>query len=289
MNMIILENDILKVCIAEKGAELQSLVNKQTGKEYMWSGNPDFWGKFSPVLFPIVGGLKDNRYTVGCSEYSLPRHGFARDQVFQLREEGDLYATLTLGHSDETLKVYPFAFRLNIKYTLDGAAVVCSYEVVNPGDEQLWFSIGAHPAFAIDTSVADFSNYYLEFNRDNELVRHLLRKDLISEETEIIPLDNKTLQLSHELFQEDALVMKSLKSDRIRLGNVKNENGIDFRFEDFPFFGIWSAPNADFVCLEPWCGIADEVSHNQRLEEKTGIMSLAAGTTWQRSWSVTTF
>jgi galactose mutarotase-like enzyme len=286
--MIILQNEILRATIAPKGAELQSLINTTTGIEYMWSGAAA-WPKYSPVLFPIVGGLKNDTYYFNDTAYQLPRHGFARDKFFAAEKISETEAIFTITEDEQTLTVYPFAFKLQLRYQLNGNALSCTYQVYNSGNEDLLFSVGAHPAFAVpfikDTNYAD---YYLQFNTTETLQRWKLENGLIAA-PESLPITNNILPLQPSLFYEDAIVLKHMKSNIITLACNKNEHGLHFKFDDFPFFGIWAAKDAPFVCLEPWCGIADSLTHNQQLKDKEGINVLAANSHWQRSWRVDFF
>lgn len=288
--MIFLENEYIKASLTTKGAELQNLTSKETGKDYIWNGNPDYWGKFSPILFPIVGALEDNTYYYGDKEYELPRHGFARDNEFSLELISHTEALFTLTQNEETLKVYPFSFTLQLHYKIIGTSLFCTYIVLNPDDKNLLFSVGGHPAFAASTSEhIHYNDYFLEFNKDESLVYHKINGNLIDDETEIISLKNRSLPLTHELFYKDALVFKTLESDRISLKNFKDSHGLHFNFKNFPFFGIWAAKDANFVCLEPWCGIADGINHNQNLKDKEGIISLPPKGNWERTWSIECF
>ncbi len=288
--MIILENEILSVKIATKGAELQSLFNKNTGIEYMWSGDAAYWGKHSPVLFPIVGSLKKDTYYFKDKAYQLPRHGFARDKNFAAEKISSTEAVFTLTEDEQTLKLYPFAFTLKLRYQLNAAAISCTYEVYNSGKQDLLFSVGAHPAFAVPlTNDTVYTDYHLQFNVAETLQRWKLQDGLISSVTEVLPVENKTLLLHAELFYQDAVVLKNMQSNSITLGCHKHQHGLHFKFNDFPFFGIWAAKDAPFVCLEPWCGIADGVNLNQQFKDKEGINILPANEHWQRSWSVECF
>lgn len=288
--MITLENAHISALFATKGAELQSLKSKQHHTDYLWNGNPGYWGKFSPVLFPIVGGLKKNTYYFKDKAYTLSRHGFARDKVFVADQISSTEVLFTLTHDEETLKVYPFPFSLQLHYKLLGPGLSCTYTVSNPAQTDLLFSLGAHPAFAaLANDKIRYTDYFLKFNKDNALTYHKINGDMIDNETVSIELKNGELPLKHELFYDDALVFKNLKSDCISLYNSKNIHGIHFSFKDFPFFGIWAARNADFVCLEPWQGIADGVDHDQHLEHKEGIITLAADEHWNGSWEVECF
>lgn len=288
--MISLENEYLKINIAEKGAELQNLISKETKIDYLWSADPKFWGKHSPVLFPIVGALKDDTYFYKDKKYSLSRHGFARDNVFKVTKQEQGEASFLLSQSDETLKVYPFYFDLSINYKLVESKLIVTYNVKNTGEQNMLFSLGAHPAFAVpNTPKTSFEDYFITFNEDIKLQHYELLDGLVSDKVEEIVLSGHKLPLTHQLFKNDALVLKSLQSNCISLLNTKNHNGLHFHFDDFPYFGIWSAPDAPFVCLEPWCGVADGTNASQQLVEKEGINILARKQTWERFWEVECF
>lgn len=286
--IVAIKNDELEVGFSTKGAELQYLKDTKCHINYLWNGDDGFWAKFSPVLFPIVGALKNNQYQYKGITYTLPRHGFARDMEFSCQQISAVEISFTLKHNEETLKVYPFEFELTLIYKLRGTSLSCSYKVSNPADKDLLFSIGGHPAFAVPlNNEGTYTDYYLQFNNDDELIFYHIVDNLVTETTTTLPLKEKRLPLQHQLFYNDALVFKTLKSNHIQLLNHKHNKGIDFSFEGFPYFGIWSAKDADFVCLEPWCGIADGVDHNQQLEQKEGIERLPPGKTWERTWEVT--
>ncbi len=288
--MITLENDYIKVSLAAKGAELQGLFSKETRLEYLWNANPKYWAKHSPVLFPIVGSLKNNHFTYQGKSYELPRHGFARDHVFNFEKISETEAIFTLTQNEDTLKVYPFYFELKLRYQLIDRKLNLTYEVKNTGTAELLFSIGAHPAFAVpNTPNTVYEDYYLAFNADEKLTFWKLEDGLVADETELIELGGHRLNLKHDLFYNDALVFKTLQSNCISLLNTKNDYGLHFHFEEFPFFGIWAATDAPFVCLEPWCGVADGVHHDQELTHKEGMIKLDAGESWSRFWEVECF
>jgi galactose mutarotase-like enzyme len=288
--MILLENENIRVTFAAKGAELRSITSKITGLDYLWKGDAAYWGKYSPVLFPVVGALKDETYIAEGQEYHLPRHGFARDLDFDVEKISDSELLFTLFSTAATLKIYPFEFELALRYNISGSSVSCTYEVTNPGGKELLFSIGGHPAFAAPlTADTAYEDCYLEFAVDESLTYYKIADNLISDRTDSLHLDKGKLFLKHSLFYDDALVFKQMNSRAITLRNTKNEYGLHFRFNDFPFFGIWAAKDANFVCLEPWCGIADGIHHNQQLSEKEGIVSLPPGQDWKRVWEVEVF
>ena len=289
--MIIIENKKIRAVISSKGAELQSLLNKETGIEYMWSGYANFWGKHSPVLFPIVGSLKGDTYYYEEKKYQLPRHGFAREKIFLQDQVSNEEAVFTLVADATSLAVYPFLFSFSLRYTLHKNTLTCTYNVVNTNSKEMLFSVGAHPAFAVPmVEGTNYTDYYLEFNKAEILHRFKIAAGgLISANSEVLPITDNRLFLQHELFYEDAIVIKHMESNSIILGCTKHPNGIKFNFENFPFFGIWSAKDANFVCLEPWCGIADSVNSTQQLIEKEGIINLAPSGNWQKEWSVECF
>lgn len=286
--MITIENEYLKAAISPKGAELQSLVKKFSETEFMWDANPSFWGKTSPVLFPIVGGLKDNSYHFNGKTYKLPRHGFARDKIFLVENQTADSVVFLLKEDVETLEIYPFSFELRLSYQVKENQISVQYSVRNTNNEALYFSVGGHPAFKIPIEPhLTYEDYYLEFSAENTLERYPLSADgLVQNSTQHVPMNGNKLPLTKALFYEDALVLKHLDSNQITIKSDKGRAELKFKFENFPYFGIWAAKNADFVCLEPWCGIADGVSHSQDFRTKEGINMLEAGEVFERMWMV---
>ncbi|HYJ62107.1 MAG TPA: aldose 1-epimerase family protein [Parafilimonas sp.] len=286
--MISLSNENINVIINAKGAELQSVRN--SGVEYLWQADAKFWGKHAPVLFPIIGELKDGKYIFNNTEYKLPRHGFARDKIFDAEQKDSTRAVFTLTSDEQTFSVYPFEFIFHIEYNLKENELSCTYTVQNINDHVMFFSVGGHPAFNVPLNKnLSYTDYFLQFENDDELKRYLLQNGLLSGETETIQLNNKALQLKPELFYKDAIILKHINSKQITLQSTKDSHGLKFKFDGFPFFGIWAAKDAPFVCLEPWCGVADNIHHDNNLKTKEGINELAAGKTWSRTWRVELF
>lgn len=289
--MLKLENENLKIEIAAKGAELQSIYNKKTGLEYMWDGDPAVWAKRSPVLFPIVGGLKDNTYWYEGKPYHMSRHGFARDMDFAVTAQSGSSITFTLVRSDETLDIYPFKFRFDIIYSLRESQLCVTYRVVNKGDkdEKLYFSVGGHPAFRLPLLPGTvYTDYWLEFNKEETTGRWPITSEgLIGEDPTPVMTNTKRLPLSKDLFYSDAIVLKELKSDKVKLVCEKGGELFEFAFPGFPYLGIWAAKNADFVCIEPWCGIADSVHTSQQFKDKEGINVLDSMDQFERTWKLT--
>ena len=258
--------------IDAKGAELVSFKNTTTHREYIWEGNPDFWGKHSPVLFPIVGTLKNGSYRYDGQTYELPRHGFARDREFKLIEKAPDKAVFSLQSDIQSLKKYPFEFELQLSYTLTDNLLVVGYKVINKEAFAMPFSIGAHPAFALPQS---FGSYALQFDRQETLTSYELENDLLSNKTNRIATNNGILPLAYSLFEKDALIFKKLASKAITI--LENQQPLlRFRFGDFPNFGIWTKPGAPFLCLEPWVGYSDPVDADGELAQKEAIRLLDA-------------
>ena len=276
-----IKNSNLIAEIKHLGAELISL-KTDLNKEYIWEGNPDFWGKHSPILFPIVGTLKNNSFHYDGIEYHLSRHGFARDMEFELVDKKENSATFSIQSSEETLKVYPFAFELQIIYTLEENNLDIEYKVINNGKSQMPFSIGAHPAFALP---GKFENYSIVFEKDEPLEYYLLENDLISNKTKKLEAQNKRIPLTYELFENDALIFKTLESNSLTI--LENENPVlRVHFEDFPSLGIWTKMNAPFLCIEPWFGYSDTNENSGNLFEKEGIQILKEKDTFKSKFSI---
>lgn len=277
-----ISNSILEASIKHAGAELFSIKDNQ-GIEYIWEGNPDFWGKHSPVLFPIVGTLKNNTYTINEKEYHLPRHGFARDMEFDLIEKTENKAIFSLKSSEETLQKYPFKFELQLIYTLNESSLELEYKVMNNGKEKMPFSIGAHPAIALPNH---FEDYAFEFEKEENLKYYLLENDLISSQTKILETGNKVVPLNYELFKNDALIFKTLQSKSLTiLNNSKPYVKVDYY--DFPSLGIWTKENAPFVCIEPWLGYSDTNENSGDLYQKEGILTLNESQNFSAKFSIT--
>jgi len=289
--MYTLQNEQLEITIAAKGAELQKIYNKQTGLDYMWSGDPAFWGKHSPVLFPIVGSLKDGQYQYNNQTYQLSRHGFARDMEFTVLSKTDTDITFSLQQTTKTLANYPFYFELRIHYRIDENKVHIQYEVINQDEKIIWFSIGAHPAFKVPlTQGTSFEDYVLSFNEFENTARYpLTDQGLLAEDPEVFLKNTDELPLKKSLFYQDAIVFKTLQSSSIKLESEKSDNGLTVDFKGFPYMGIWSAKDADFVCIEPWLGITDSVHSTGKLEEKEGIHSLDPGENFKAEWTIVTW
>jgi galactose mutarotase-like enzyme len=283
-----LENKHLRAGIALKGAELQSLVSVQSSEEWIWCGDPTFWAKHSPILFPIVGMLRNGCFEYRNQCYPMGRHGFARDMDFVCVEKDEHSARFLLMHTEDTLRLFPFEFELFVTYTLFENEIQLRYEVLNPSNaEDLWFSIGGHPAFALAAEDQDISHYALRFPKDRLLTAHRLSDGLRSTEIQHIALDaDGFLHLSEQLFSNDALVLTGLKSEEVHFVCNTSNRSLVMRYDGFPWFGIWKTSGAPFLCLEPWAGVTDTILHNSKLTQKEGILHLLPQESWQASWQL---
>lgn len=286
-----IENDEIKIAISSNGAELQSIYNKKNSTEYLWDANPNFWAKKSPILFPIVGGLKNNQYSINGKIFSLNRHGFAREKEFEVKQISKTRIHFILQSNQESLNNYPFHFKLTVEYSIINNQLFCKYVIENLGNDEMYFSIGAHPAFKVPLDKeTKFDDWFLEFNSiEHANIFPLTNEGLL--ETNSIPFLQKTnhLQLKKDLFYKDALVFKNIQSNKISLKSTSSKRGLTMQFDDFNFFGIWSAKNADFVCLEPWCGVADSINSSGDITKKEGINKLNSNQTFNRTWSIELF
>jgi len=288
MNSIFLENENLKININRKGAELQSLYSKTTQLEYLWNSDANFWAKQSPVLFPIVGGLKNNEYSFENKNYQLTRHGFARDNDFEVEQISKLKAIFTLKSNEKTFVNYPFHFIFSIEYSIENNKLNCKYVVHNTGINTMYFSVGGHPAFNVPlTNNTSFNDWYLHFNKIETCGIYPINSQGLIEQNAVLFFNNSDeIALTKELFYKDALIFKELNSTEISIKSNKSNNGLTMQFKNFPFYGIWSAKDANFVCLEPWCGIGDIENTGNDITQKEGILQLDSSQVFENVWSI---
>ena len=285
-----LQNSKLEIHINKTGAELSKITSLKHKTEFMWDANKNVWGSFAPNLFPIIGALKDDTYFFDNKAYQLPKHGFIRhNQDIVLHEETKNSLTFKLVSNETLLAKYPFHFEFLITYVLTDNALEVNHTVKNTGDKTMYFSLGGHPAFKCPVfDDENYDDYFLEFEVEENSKRHLINMDngLISNKSESVFKNSNKLPLTHGLFNKDALVFKDTKSRKITLTSQKNGAILSVNFKGFPYLGIWAKPTGDFVCIEPWLGIADSETTNQKLTEKEGILRLEANKTFQASYYI---
>ncbi|MCR3757893.1 aldose 1-epimerase family protein [Clostridium felsineum] len=290
-----LENENLKVSISEDGAELTSVKGKKTDNEYIWTADSKYWGRHAPILFPIVGRVKEDKYRIDDKIYKLPQHGFARDMKFELESKTEDTAVFKLGWNEETLEKYPYKFELRVIYCLKESKIDVTYNVKNVDEDKIYFSIGAHPAFncpvigkQAEEDELQFEDYYIEFeNRETTGVSKLNSNSLLSRNRSPFLYASNILSLGEHIFKQGALILKDLDSTSISLRNDKNTTTVTVSFEGFPYVGLWSKPEgAPFVCIEPWFGHADYEDFNGDFREKEDGLMLEAEKEFQCTYSI---
>ncbi len=284
-----LENELLSIGVKSIGAELCSIVNNFTGNEYIWQGDPAFWASHAPILFPIIGALKDNTYFFEGKEYQLPKHGFFRNsEAVVLKRQGKDHLVFSLKFSEETLKAYPFKFELEVSFILKGKSLEIKHEVFNLDEKPIYFSVGGHPAFNAPLFPGEsYDDYYLEFDKNLELQTHILTADgLISNRTKGILKEENKIHLRNDLFNNDALIFETISSKKISLNSRHSGKILAVEYSDFDNLGIWAKPNAPYVCIEPWLGIADFADTDQELKNKIGINKLMPTQSFSATYTI---
>nr|WP_233150900.1 aldose 1-epimerase family protein [Sphingomonas sp. BT553] len=285
--MIWIRGQGLSAAINPFGAELTHL-HDADGAELMTNADPAFWPKHAPILFPVIGITNGSVIRVDGTEYPAAKHGFARDMAFAVVDQGADHATFALTDTTETRVAYPYAFRLEIAFRIDGATLSVEARVINPADTPMLAQFGFHPAFAWPLPYGQArADHRIVFDADEPgRLRAISPDGLIAVQTNPSPLDGRTLQLGDDLFINDALVWDPVASDAVTYGAASGPR-LRIAFPDTPALGIWTKPGAAFVCVEPWHGIADPEGFTGEYRDKPGVFSVAAGATKRIGMSVT--
>ena len=284
-----LENEFLCVEIAEMGAEVTRIYDKTEDNEILWEGNPVYWKRHSPVLFPNVGKTYKNRVLINGTQYPTSQHGFARDNVFTCIEAANEKASFMFRSSEETKEVYPFDFELHINYKLNKKELTVEWQVKNCGDETMYFTIGGHPAFRFAKPEETKADYVLKVPGKEKLEYVLI--DISCgcanvDEVHTLQLSEETYPLSDELFAKDALVVDNGQIEEAWLCHKDGTPYVGVRSAGFPNYGIWSVEGAPFVCLEPWMGRCDNVGFNAELSEKPNANKVEAGEKFIKDYTI---
>lgn len=284
-----LENEFLCVEIAEMGAEVTRIYDKTEDNEILWEGNPVYWKRHSPVLFPNVGKTYKNRVLINGTQYPTSQHGFARDNVFTCIEAANEKASFMFRSSEETKEVYPFDFELHINYKLNKKELTVEWQVKNCGDETMYFTIGGHPAFRFAKPEETKADYVLRIPGKEKLEYVLI--DISCgcanvDEVHTLQLSEETYPLSDELFAKDALVVDNGQIEEAWLCHKDGTPYVGVRSAGFPNYGIWSVEGAPFVCLEPWMGRCDNVGFNAELSEKPNVNKVEAGEKFIKDYTI---
>lgn len=282
-----LTSDLLTISIATHGAELCSIIDR-SGREYLWQADPRYWKRHSPILFPIVGSVRDGHFTIDGRQYSMSQHGFARDSDFTPLGSTDDEAWYELTSSDTTLAAYPYKFRLQVGYRLTGETVTVIWRVTNTDDRDIYFQIGAHPAFYYPDYGSDGERGYLWFDREDSFTYLRIGDGACASLTpHSQPLDGHLLRLDTHTFDIDTFIIEGSQLTSVALLDRERRPHLTMQF-DSPLLGIWSPPRKDapFVCIEPWYGRCDREGFEGEFRDRDHVNRLAAGQTFEASYKI---
>ena len=289
-----IKNEKLSVTIAAHGAELSSIYDKANDRELVWQADPAFWNRHAPVLFPNVGKYYGGHFTYNGTDYPMGQHGFARDTEFEQVASGENFVTYRLCADEESKKVYPFDFVLEITHRLNGNRLTVEWNVKNTDDKEMYFTIGGHPAFNVNVLPdTDFEDYSLVFKEGTEKLYYVLLDaesgTAIGDKVYELELTDSKYALKKDMFDKDALVFDGGQIEWAALALPDGKPYIALESKGFPNFGIWSKPGAPYVCLEPWCGRCDNKGFEGEISEKPGIIALKAGETFKKSYDISVY
>lgn len=284
-----IENGELILKISSFGAEMKSLINKKTGQEYLWHGDPAYWGRTSPILFPFVGKCENGEYTFEGITYRMPQHGFARDMEFDFISQTEQEIWFALTSSEETLQIYPFHFCLSIGYRLNERTVEVLWKVENTNKKTMYFSIGGHPAFNCPIRADERqTDYKLAFDMGSILECGIADENgLLTDRRRSVELTNGMLEITENMFDEDALIVENHQAQKVSFVTPSGEEYLSVAF-DAPLFGIWSpkGKHAPFICVEPWYGRCDRGGFSGALEEREWENTLEPGEEFEASYRI---
>ncbi len=274
------ENEYVSISVKQMGAELSSFKSKETGIEYLWQGNPDVWAGQSPILFPIVGQVYENKFRVDGKEYEMLRHGIARRRNFELKEQGDGYIVLTQSWNEDSLRQYPFKYIYDIEFRLDGKKLTVTSTIRNDDDRVIYFSIGAHPGF--NCKIGD----WLEFEENETLKCEKITPNAMLDGKFYPTLtDSKRFDITADVFADDAHILSGFKSDTVYLKSDFRPQIIKFNFGKAPYLGLWAKPGAEYVCIEPWYGLNDAPVYKEDFSQKRDIQKISTDEEFVFPWS----
>ena len=285
-----LSNDKITIQVSNHGAELVSIQAK--GEEYLWQADPKFWGRHSPVLFPIVGRVWDNEYRHNGLTYELSQHGFARDSEFQLTYEEDNAIIYTLESNEDTLKKYPFPFILQVGYRLLGNRIEVMWCVENTGEEEMHFQIGAHPAFYYrDFKVSDEAYAYLKMGNKNQPLEYIspVKKGCVSGERNQLELEDGWMRIGKHTFGCDTYMFDNSQLNKITLADKNKQPYVSLEFKT-PLVAVWSPslsfPDVPFICIEPWYGRCDKVNYDGEFKDREWMQHVQPGKSFHGGYSI---
>ena len=287
-----IQNSALTVTIDSVGAQLMS-VTAAGGTEYLWSGDPAYWSSRAPILFPYVGRLTDDTYTCDGRAYQMTRHGFARRTEFSVLTQGKDHITLYMEDSEESRKLYPFAFRFDVSYVLEGSTLVIVYAVESRDGRTMFFGLGGHPGFRVPLEEGRaFTDYRLTFAHPCQPWQVLMSENyMISGREAPYPLENGVdLPLRHDLFDRDAIILKHFARS-VTLSAGEGTRGLTLSCPRMRYLGIWHQPKTDapYVCLEPWVSLPSREGVVEDLSQQFDLVSLEPRQRYENRWTVTVF
>lgn len=282
MAELILKNEYIKATFSTRGAELISL--EKNGKEKIWIGDPEVWPSHTPILFPICGGLKDDKYLYNGKEYTLHKHGYIRFTEFQVESKSENKIVFLHRFNEETLKQFPFEYELRIIYTLNGSSIRIDYSVKNLSEDEMYYSIGGHEGYYCPEGIEDYS---IIFEKPEMLDSTVLNGNLLEHFTINVGENTCELPLKYEYFAVDALSFLDLKSRKVSLKNRKTGEERLLEFKDHDVFFVWTKPGAKYVCLEPWCGCPDFMDSEYDFKSKRNIIRLSGKEETTRTHTIT--
>ena len=280
MPLITIKSDLITVTISSKGAEIQSILDRN-GIERMFDGDPKFWTGRAPILFPVAGSFKDDGYEWHGKWYPMPKHGFISSLEWQVEDVKDSQATFLLQEKHEG---FPFEYDLRAIYAVERSRLDVTYAVTSRDDRPFCFSIGSHEAYATPGGIQD---YEIVFDEVENLRHSLLIGSLTSHDTVTIAEKTRILPLTYDYFQADALVFRTIKSRGVTLRTRKNNRTIRVDFPDCPFLLLWTRPNAPYICIEPWCNGPDFIDAPAAIDQKPGFTRVEKGQTVKKHHAIT--
>lgn len=281
---------MLKIQTKKEGAELTSI--KQNDKEMLFQGSQvldnngnAFWKRQAPILFPIVGQLKNSKTEIEGKTYEMSQHGFARDMKFEEISKTENEHHYMLKYNEETLKKYPYKFELHVIYEIVKDTLIVTYKVKNVDEKLIYFGLGGHPAFNCDYSNGEYEIAFLENEYEIEFLK--LKDGLIDTEIADNILEDNKIYLKENTFDNDAVIMKNIKSNKVVLQNHKtNKKILEFDFTGFSYLALWSKKGAPFVCIEPWQNTADRIDSTQIYKDKENIIKLEKNKEFECKYSI---
>jgi len=283
-------NELVKVTVQKNGAELCGISSVKNNTQFMWHADPSIWGSFAPNLFPVIGALKDNTYIFENKTYHMPKHGFIRHNTdIAVVNKTDSSITFKLTYNQELLKMYPFKCSYQISYTLENNLLIVNHEIINLDEKPMYFNLGGHPAFKCPVYTDEkYTDYSLVFEQPETAETYLLNttNGLLTDQTKPVFNTPNKIDLHYNLFDNDALIFKDLKSRKVTLTSKTKGAVITVTHTHFPHLGIWAKPHANYVCIEPWIGYADLETTNQKITSKEGIIKLAPNSNFKASYCI---